>query len=105
MIKDSLLRKLAPEHAQSILQERQEFAEKARRVLPRIDWKMVTHPDWRVTCPKSGCELTLDIIKEELQAYLEEAEEEIGQLEKILKSVEKQLVSNGKSMVKQLELL
>ena len=105
MIKDSFLRKLAPEQVEVMLQERQEFAAKARRVLPRIDWKMVTHPNWRATCPKSGCELTLDILKEELQAYLEEAEEEIKQLERVLEPMVKQLGSNGKSTVKQLELL
>lgn len=91
MIKESYLRKLTPNDIIVLLVERREFAAKARRVLPRIDWKMVTYPNWKATCPKSGCELTLDNIKDELQSWLEETEEEIEQLNKHLKPTNKQM--------------
>ena len=86
MIKDSFLRKLSPEYAAALLQERQEFTDKARRALPRISAKKAKYPGWRAICPKSGGELTLDIINEELLSWLEEAEEEIKQLSKHLES-------------------
>ncbi len=98
MLKDSFLRELTPEYASELLQERQEFTDKSRRALPRILAKKIKSPGWRAICPKSGCSLTLDIIKEELQAYLEEAEEEIEQLNKHLES------KFSKPVVKQLEL-
>ena len=101
MFKDSFLKKINTEHASELLQERQERIDKARRALPRIAWKRITHPNWKATCPKSGCELTLAIIKDELMAYLEEAEGEIDQLEKHLKISEPR---TNMSEAKQLEL-
>ncbi len=104
MLKDSFLRELTPEYASELLQERQEFTDKSRRALPRIIAKKAKYPNWWATCPKSGCLLTLDDIKEELQAYLEEAEEEIVQLEKHLNPTVSPQRTNSKPMVKQLEL-
>ena len=84
MIKEALLKKLNTEDLEILLGYRQVNIDRANRVMPRIDRKMVDSPNWKAICPKSGCELTLDIIKEELQAYLEEAEEDVQQLNKHL---------------------
>lgn len=97
MFNESFIRKLTPDHASALLQEREDDAAKCRRILPRLDWKMVTCPDWHATRPKSGCDLTLAILKEEWQEFLEESEEEVEQLEK-------HIGATGSHLNKQMEL-
>ncbi len=91
MLKESFLQRITPEHVQALLQERQDGARRCRRALPLIDAKMICYPDWSGTCPKTGMLLTLQDIKEETQAWLEESEEEIEQLRRHLGPEVKQL--------------
>ena len=81
MIQQKFLNSLMKEQILDYIEDHQGFINKAKRGLPFIEAKMIKYPNWKATCPKSGEPLTLDIIKEELQAYLEESEEELKQLQ------------------------
>ncbi len=81
MILPKYLNSLNKEQTLDQIEDRQGFIAKAKRGLPLIEAKMIKYPGWHATCPKSGEPLTLDIIQDELQAYLEVAEEELPQFE------------------------
>lgn len=78
---------MTAEQAAARLAEEQAFSVKSRRVLPRIEAKKQQYPGWHAVCPKSGCDLTLADIEDELRAYLEESEEEAQQLVKHLEKL------------------
>ena len=91
MFKDSELKRIKPQDIDNLLEERREFARRYRRALPIINAKMISNPGWHAVCPKTDMPLTLRDIKEEMLGYLEEMEEEIAQLEKLLKPKQRQL--------------
>lgn len=91
MFKDSELKRIKPQDIGSLIEERQEYARRHYRALPIIEAKMISNPGWHAICPKTDMPLTLPDIKEEMLGYLEEMEEEIAQLENLMKPKDEQL--------------
>jgi hypothetical protein len=80
MIKETYIKHLSHEESIVAISDRYVFIDKAKRGLQHIDKKTIDYPNWKATCPKTDMPLTLPDIKEELQAYLEDAEDEVNQL-------------------------
>jgi len=87
MIPYKFIQKLDENQAKELLIDRQFDKAKIEKALPRVDAKIIKYPDWKATCPKSYCEMTLLDIKDELLAWLGEVEEDITCLSNHLKKL------------------